>query len=141
MVIRLDRIVYTSKFEHEVRKFGDRKVKERLEKTIKKIIENPEIGKPLIYALKGERTIRIPPFRLIYAINGNSLILLRFEHRSDLISLISESFFILYCSLCSSIPMSPMVLQKNNKYLPIAPPSSNRIGRSPVSGPPIAFIA
>ena len=83
MVIRLDRIVYTSKFEHEVRRVVDRKVKERLEKNIKKIIENPEIGKPLSYTLKGERTIRMPPFRLIYAINGNSLILLRFEHRGD----------------------------------------------------------
>ena len=83
MVIRLDRIVYTSKFEHEVKKVVDKKVKERLEKSIKKIIENPEIRKPLSYALKGERTVRIPPFRLIYAINGNSLILLRFEHRSD----------------------------------------------------------
>jgi mRNA-degrading endonuclease RelE of RelBE toxin-antitoxin system len=83
MVIRLDRIVYTSKFEHEVKKVVDKKVKERLEKSIKKIIENPEIRKPLSYALKGEITVRIPPFRLIYAINGNSLILLRFEHRID----------------------------------------------------------
>lgn len=83
MVIRVDRIVYTSKFEHEVKKVLDKKVKERLEKNIKRIIENPEIGKPLRYALKGERTIRTPPFRLIYAIDGNSLVLLRFEHRGD----------------------------------------------------------
>ena len=83
MVIRIDRIVYTSKFEHEVRKVVDKKVKERLEKSIKKIIETPEIGKPLSYALKGERTVRIPPFRLIYAINDHSLILLRFEHRGE----------------------------------------------------------
>ena len=83
MVVYLDKIVYTSKFEHEVKKLGDKKIKERLVKTIKKIIENPEVGKPLSYALKGERTVRIPPFRLIYAINGNSLVLLRFEHRGD----------------------------------------------------------
>ncbi len=84
MVIRIDKIVYTSRFEHEVKKVVDKKIKERLEKNIKKIIENPEIGKPLSYALKGERTVRIPPFRLIYAINGNSLVLLRFEHRSNI---------------------------------------------------------
>ncbi len=82
MVTRIDRIVYTSKFEHEVKKVVDKKVKERLEKNISKIMENPEIGKPLSYTLKGERTVRIPPFRLIYSINGNSLVLLRFEHRS-----------------------------------------------------------
>lgn len=83
MVIPITSIVYTSKFEHEVKKVKDKKIKERLEKNIKIIIENPEIGKPLRYALKGERTIRIAPFRLIYAIDGNSIILLRFEHRSE----------------------------------------------------------
>lgn len=83
MVIPINSIVYTSKFEHEVKKVRDKKIKERLEKNIKIIIENPEIGKPLRYALKGERTIRIAPFRLIYAIDGNSIILLRFEHRRE----------------------------------------------------------
>lgn len=83
MVIPITSIVYTSKFEHEVKKVRDKKIKERLEKNIKIIIENPEIGKPLRYALKGERTIRIAPFRLIYAIDGNSIILLRFEHRRE----------------------------------------------------------
>ena len=83
MVIPITSIVYTSKFEHEVKKVKDKKIKERLEKNIKIIIENPEIGKPLRYALKGERTIRIAPFRLIYAIDGNSIILLRFEHRRE----------------------------------------------------------
>ena len=83
MVIRVDRIVYTSKFEHEVRTVVDKKVKERLEKDIKKIIEYPEIGKPISYAFNGDRTARILSFMLIYAIKDNSLILLRFEHRGD----------------------------------------------------------
>lgn len=84
MVMRINSIVfYTSKFEHEVKKVTDKKIKDRLEESIRRIIENPEIGKPLRYALKGERTIRIAPFRLIYAIDGNSIILLRFEHRSE----------------------------------------------------------
>ena len=83
MVIRINSIVYTSKFEHEVKKVMDKKIKGRLEKKIKRIIENPEIGKPLKYALKGESTIRIAPFRLIYAINENSIILLRFEQKGE----------------------------------------------------------
>ncbi|MCL6089424.1 MAG: type II toxin-antitoxin system RelE/ParE family toxin [Candidatus Thermoplasmatota archaeon] len=83
MVIRIDEIVYTSKFEHEVKKIKDKRVKDRLEKSIRKIVENPEIGKPLSYVLKGERTVRIPPFRLIYTISENKLILLRFEHRGN----------------------------------------------------------
>ncbi|MGC8561581.1 MAG: hypothetical protein ACP5UZ_00575 [Thermoplasmata archaeon] len=61
MVIRIDRIVYASKFEHEVKKVTDKKIKERLEKSIKTIIENPEIGKLLRYALKGERTHQNSP--------------------------------------------------------------------------------
>ncbi len=61
-----------------VKKVADKKVKEILEKNIKRIIENPEIGKPLSYALKGERTVRIPPFRLTYTINDDNLVLLRF---------------------------------------------------------------
>ena len=54
MVIRIDEIVYTSKFEHEGKKIKDKRVKDRLEKSIRKIVENPEIGKPLSYVLKGE---------------------------------------------------------------------------------------
>ncbi len=83
MVIRIDEIVYTSKFEHDVKRIKDKSVKDRLEKNIRKIVENPEIGKPLSYVLNGERTVRIPPFGLIYAINENTLILLRFENRSS----------------------------------------------------------
>ena len=83
MVIRIEEIVYTSKFEHEVKKIKDKRVKDRLEKSIRKIVENPETGKPLSYVLKGERTVRIPPFRLIYTMSENKLILLRFEHRGN----------------------------------------------------------
>ena len=83
MVIRIDEIVYTSKFEHDVKRIKDKSVKDRLEKNIRKIVENPEIGKPLSYVLNGERIVGIPPFGLIYAINENTLILLRFENRSS----------------------------------------------------------
>ena len=83
MVIRIDEIVYTSKFEHDVKRIKDKSVKDRLEKNIRKIVENPEIGKPLSYVLNGEKIVGIPPFGLIYAINENTLILLRFENRSS----------------------------------------------------------
>ena len=54
--------------------------REKLEKQIKKIIKNPGVGKPLKYK-RGERTVYIKPFRLIYAVRGNEIILLKFEHR------------------------------------------------------------
>ena len=72
---------YTQKFERDVRKLRDGLMKERLGKQIRRIVEDPEAGKPLRYGLKGEGTVRIPPYRLIYAVHGDRLILLRFEHR------------------------------------------------------------
>ena len=49
---------------------------------IKKIIENPEVGKPLKY-YRGERTLYVKPFRLVYAIRQDEIILLKFEHRKN----------------------------------------------------------
>jgi hypothetical protein len=57
MVIHIDEIIYTSKFEHEVRRIWHKGIKDKIEKNIKKIIENPKIGKPLSYAWKEKRTI------------------------------------------------------------------------------------
>ena len=58
----------------------DNFLKEKLEKQIRKIIENPEVGKPLRYR-RNERSLYIWPFRLIYAFKNDELILLKFEHR------------------------------------------------------------
>ncbi len=56
---------------------------EKLEKQIKKITENPDFGKSLRYNLKGEWTVYVKPYRLIYKVEGDKLILLRFEHREE----------------------------------------------------------
>ncbi|MCL5873804.1 MAG: type II toxin-antitoxin system RelE/ParE family toxin [Candidatus Thermoplasmatota archaeon] len=83
MVVKIEEIVYTSKFEHEVKKIKDRSVKIEIEKRIRKILLDPESGKPLGYTLKGERTVRTTPYRLIYTIDKKKLILLRLEHRKE----------------------------------------------------------
>ena len=54
----------------------------KIQAQIKKIIENPNVGKPLMYS-RGERTLYIKPFRLIYAVRGEEIILLKFEHRKS----------------------------------------------------------
>ncbi|MDE1825951.1 MAG: type II toxin-antitoxin system RelE/ParE family toxin [Candidatus Micrarchaeota archaeon] len=79
----IERIILTEKFEKDVKKLRDRKFKQRIGTEVKRIRENPRLGKPLMYSLKGERTIRIRPYRLIYQIQGTTLILLRFEHRVE----------------------------------------------------------
>lgn len=52
----------------------------KLQAQINKILENPEVGKPLRYK-RGEKSLYIKPFRLVYAVIGEELILLKFDHR------------------------------------------------------------
>ncbi len=80
-MVEIKAIVYTEKFERDVKKIHDSTLKEKLDQQIRKIAENPEFGKSLRYGLKGELTMRVKPYRLIYAVQGQRLILLRFEHR------------------------------------------------------------
>jgi len=75
--------VYTSvEFVRDVKPL-DKSLRVKLDKQIDKVIENPDVGKPLRYDMKGERTIYIKPYRLIYKVEGETLFLLRFEHRKD----------------------------------------------------------
>jgi addiction module RelE/StbE family toxin len=75
-------LIWTQEFEKQFKKIRDRSVQDKIEKQIKKIKNNPNFGKPLRYDLKGERTIYVKPYRLLYKVEGDKLILLRFEHRN-----------------------------------------------------------
>jgi addiction module RelE/StbE family toxin len=79
----ITQIIWSDKFRKEVTKIKDSKLKEKLQKQIQNIMESPELGKPLRYNLKGERTVYVKPYRLIYAYQGTILYLLRFEHRKE----------------------------------------------------------
>lgn len=70
-------------FEKSFKSIRDRGIKERIKKVIKKIIENPDVGKPLQYARRSERRVRLGPYRLIYAVIGDTLFLLEFMHREE----------------------------------------------------------
>ena len=74
--------IYTEKFEREFRK-ADTSIKQQAVKQINKIIASPEIGKPLQYDLKGERTVYVKPYRIIYSFFNNTVYFLRFEHRKE----------------------------------------------------------
>lgn len=74
-------VIETKRFEGNIKSIKDRQLLKRVKKAISKIIENPESGKPLRYVLKGERSVHIKPYRLVYLVEDNSLILLRFMHR------------------------------------------------------------
>ena len=73
------RIVPSNTFKKNIKRLNQFE-RDKIEKQIKKIIKNPNVGKPLKYK-RGERTLYIKHFRLIYAVRGNEIILLKFEHR------------------------------------------------------------
>ena len=75
------RVVFTNSFERAVKKLKDAALKERIKRQIEEIIEKPNIGKPLRFQKKGERTVRVPPFRIIYALEGDTIYLLDFDKR------------------------------------------------------------
>jgi len=75
------KVIYTEEFKRDARKVKDKKIQNRIKKIIKKIKDNPEVGKPLRYDLFGLRSIKIPPFRILYEIRKDLIILHKFEHR------------------------------------------------------------
>jgi len=58
-------------FQHTIEKIKNNSVKESVQNKISKIIENPEIGKPMRYARKGTREVYVGSFRLSYAYYPN----------------------------------------------------------------------
>jgi addiction module RelE/StbE family toxin len=76
--------VFTSKFLDDTKRLKG-ELKQRLEKSVRKIIENPYLGKPLRYVLKGTRRVHIGPFVLIYEIieKEKKVIFLKFAHHDE----------------------------------------------------------
>lgn len=76
-------IIPSPAFKRSV-KHLDARQREKLENVIRKILDMPTVGKPLKYS-RGERVLRIKPFRVIYSFRKDiqSLYLLKFEHRSS----------------------------------------------------------
>jgi len=75
----------TDEFVRLVKKIKDHSLKERIQKQIVKIIQNPEIGKPMMFDRKGTREVYVSPFRLSYAYVGehNKIILLDLYHKDE----------------------------------------------------------
>ena len=74
-------IFFSEEFREEFKKIKDKTIRLRIIKQIKKLKELPLAGKPLKYELKNHRSLRIPPFRLIYRIEENKIIINCFDNR------------------------------------------------------------
>ncbi|MFH1307585.1 MAG: type II toxin-antitoxin system RelE/ParE family toxin [archaeon] len=70
-------------FLRRISKVKDNSTLNQIKKKIKKIIENPEIGKPIRYVRKGTREVYIGSFRLsyVYLKEENKLVFLDFYHK------------------------------------------------------------
>lgn len=72
-------------FEKRFKKIKNQALKIKLKKQIAKIIDNPEIGKPMMHSRKGTRELYICPFRLSYAYvkDEDKIIFLDFYHKDE----------------------------------------------------------
>jgi mRNA-degrading endonuclease RelE of RelBE toxin-antitoxin system len=76
-------VEYKKDFLDEIKKIKDAGFKEKVKKQIEKILENPEIGKPMMYTRKGTREVYISPCRLAYSYlsSENKLVFLEIYHK------------------------------------------------------------
>lgn len=59
-------VAYSTSFERTIKKIRDAGIKKRVKQQIVRVINDPEVGKPMRYARKNTREVYIPPFRLSY---------------------------------------------------------------------------
>lgn len=77
------RVEFTEEFHITFSKIKDNLLKTKIIKQVKKIKENPEIGKPMKHDRKGTRELYIKPFRLSYAyfVDKNIVYILDLYHK------------------------------------------------------------
>jgi len=76
-------IIFSDDFKKEFKKIKDKDKRLKIIKQLKKLSLKPEAGKPLRYELKNHRTMRIHPFRIIYRLEEEKIIIICFDHRKD----------------------------------------------------------
>lgn len=78
-------VAYDQHFESIVKKIKNEDLKERIKKQIRKIIGDPEVGKPMRYIRKDTREVKIPPFRLSYTYlkKEDKIIFLDLYHKDE----------------------------------------------------------
>lgn len=62
----MSKVIFDKDFQRAIEKVKDNSFREQVKKQIEKIINNPEIGKPMMYNRKGTRELYVGHFRLSY---------------------------------------------------------------------------
>jgi len=76
-------IIFSEEFKKEFKKIKDKITRIKVINHLKKLEALPGSGKQLQYNLRGHRSIRIPPYRIIYRIEQDRIIIICFDHRKD----------------------------------------------------------
>lgn len=76
-------IIFSEEFKKDFQKIKDKATRLKIIKQLKKLADMPEAGKPLKYEWKNHRSVRIPPFRIIYRLEGDKIIVNCFDHRKE----------------------------------------------------------
>lgn len=81
----ITRVEKTDEFVKTFRKLKNSLFKQKIEKQIIKIIDNPEIGKPMKYVRKGTREVYISPYRLsyLYIKERQIILILNLYHKDE----------------------------------------------------------
>jgi len=80
----IKKVIYTKEFEDNYKKIT-RKNKPfecKVKKKIEKILDNPEIGVPKKYNLKGVRGLHINPFVITYTIIKDTIVFIAIDHHN-----------------------------------------------------------
>ena len=74
-------VIFDTVFKKDFKKIKDRLLKDKVIKQVSKIRDSPEIGKPMRYDRKGTRELYIPPLRLSYKVEGDTIYILALYHK------------------------------------------------------------
>lgn len=79
------RVIFDKKFEQLTAKIKDSSMQNSIKNKIAKIVENPEVGKPMRYSRKGTREVYVGSFRLSYRYSKeeNLVEFLEFYHKDE----------------------------------------------------------
>lgn len=78
-------IEHRENFLKKLSKIKHEGIKEQIKKQVEKILEDPEIGKPMRYSRKGTRELYVKPYRLAYAYfqNEEKIVFIDLYHKDE----------------------------------------------------------
>jgi len=77
--------IFSSNFRKKFEKIKDKLLKEKVIKQILKLRENPDFGKPMMYARKGTRELYVSSYRIsyVYYPKEDKIIFLDVYHKDE----------------------------------------------------------